>query len=160
MKINLFMGKISIILTIIFLNTLVFAQENNAKELRKKATEKENLGKFDESISLYQKVIELDPNNYYLYYKVGQLYENLSGEHKYDFKKSGDKYDPMDPYLEKAIEYYQKGLGLLPEDKKTEVSPLGELWWSYQIPFIYRLTGDFAKELAFYKKYYETTSSL
>jgi tetratricopeptide (TPR) repeat protein len=78
------------------------------------------------------------------------------------FKLKGfdDKYNNMNTFYEKAIAFYQKGLELLPEDKKIEESPLGGLWWSHQIPDIYHLTGNFSQELAFYKKYYEADQKI
>lgn len=107
------------------------------------------------ALDYYQKAIGLKPDYYYPYYEIAQIYNDMGSSLGFQLKGVDAKYDKMNSHYEKAIEYYQKGLDLLPEDKKTEKSPLGGLWWSYQIPFIYRTTGNFYKELDFYKKYYE-----
>ena len=147
------MIKILILLIVICSFSLsAFAQGDYAKELIKKAEELEKSGNTQEAILSYQEAIGYEPSHYSLYREVGKLYEDLSREHRYDYKKISDRFDPMDPYLEKAIEYHLKGLDLLPEDKKIEVFSFSGY---ANIALLYRITGSFSEELAFYKKYYQ-----
>lgn len=71
----------------------------------------------EKAIVMYQKAIEIDPNNYHAYFNLGALYNNIASEYYKQANEITD-YESAKPIEDKALEYLEKAY---PQFQKADV---------------------------------------
>lgn len=135
------MKKINIVLTFLLFSSIVFAQDSSEDKFKDANLSLEEK-KYEQALVIWEELLEQDPENANLNYKVGLCYENLPIE----------KHRAL-PFLEKASLKMTKNYDIFSSSETN--APVEVL---YHLAYAYHLDGQLDKATATYQKFLKEAS--